>query len=187
MARGKPIAGKALPARGESRAEKEGEAEAPRGGEPGAVVIVGAGPAGLTAAYELSKRGASCTVFEMDEVVGGLSRTVEREGWRFDIGGHRFFTKVPEVEELWQEILGPDDFLRRHRLSRIYYEGTYYDYPIRLGNPAGKRMQYLFRLGIQFYRIYDTREAVYSAIVRVAADICCAEENLATAINPAAG
>ncbi len=101
---------------------------------PGQVVVVGAGPAGLTAAYELAKRGATCTVIEMDTVVGGLSRTVEREGWRFDVGGHRFFTKVPEVESLWREILGPEDFLLRRRLSRIYYEGTYYDYPIRLGN-----------------------------------------------------
>ena len=101
---------------------------------PGLVVVVGAGPAGLTAAYELGKRGATCTVFEMDSAVGGISRTVEREGWRFDIGGHRFFTKVPEVENLWREILGPEDFLLRRRLSRIYYEGNYYDYPIRLGN-----------------------------------------------------
>ena len=101
---------------------------------PGRVVVVGAGPAGLTAAYELAKRGALCTVFEMDSVVGGIARTVEREGWRFDIGGHRFFTKVPEVESLWREILGPEDFLLRRRLSRIYYEGTYYNYPIRLGN-----------------------------------------------------
>jgi len=106
----------------------------PCASRPGTVVVVGAGPAGLTAAYELAKRGATCTVFEMDTVVGGISRTVEREGWRFDIGGHRFFTKVPEVENLWREILGPEDFLPRRRLSRIYYEGTYYDYPIRLGN-----------------------------------------------------
>jgi len=104
---------------------------------PGAVVVVGAGPAGLTAAYALAKRGAVCTVLEADTVVGGISRTVERDGWRFDIGGHRFFTKVPEVESLWQEILGPEDFLLRRRLSRIYYEGTYYDYPIRLGNALG--------------------------------------------------
>ena len=59
---------------------------------------------------------------------------MEREGWKFDIGGHRFFTKVPEVENLWREILGPEDFLLRRRLSRIYYEGTYSNYPIRLGN-----------------------------------------------------
>jgi protoporphyrinogen oxidase len=125
---------KALPREREERADKVGDHETGPGCGPGAVVIVGAGPAGLTAAYELSKRGVSCTVFEMDEVVGGLSRTVEREGWRFDIGGHRFFTKVPEVKEMWQELLKPEDFIRRHRLSRIYYEGTYYDYPIRLGN-----------------------------------------------------
>jgi len=101
---------------------------------PGAVVVVGAGPAGLTAAYQLAKRGATCTVFEMDSVAGGLSRTVEREGWRFDIGGHRFFTKVREVDGLWNEILGPDDFLVRPRLSRIYFNGTYFDYPIQVGN-----------------------------------------------------
>jgi protoporphyrinogen oxidase len=100
----------------------------------GAVVVVGAGPAGLTAAYQLAKRGATCTVFEMDAMAGGLSRTVEREGWRFDIGGHRFFTKVTEVDELWREVLGPEDFLLRPRLSRIYYNGTYFDYPIRIGN-----------------------------------------------------
>ncbi len=95
------------------------------------VVVVGAGPAGLTAAYELGKRGRSCTVVEADDVVGGISRTVERDGWRFDIGGHRFFTKVPEVEELWHEILEEDEFLLRPRSSRIYYQDKFYDYPIR--------------------------------------------------------
>ena len=66
---------------------------------PGHVVIIGAGPAGLTAAYELQPRGGhTATVLEADDIVGGISRTVERDGWRFDIGGHRFFTKVPEVE-----------------------------------------------------------------------------------------
>ncbi|EQD52047.1 amine oxidase, partial [mine drainage metagenome] len=67
-------------------------------------------------------------------VVGGIARTVEREGWRFDIGGHRFFTKVPEVAALWHEILPREDFLVRPRLSRIYYGGKFFDYPIRLGN-----------------------------------------------------
>jgi protoporphyrinogen oxidase len=94
------------------------------------VVVVGAGPAGLTAAYVLAKRDVTSTVLESDSVVGGISRTAERDGWRFDIGGHRFFTKVRPVEELWFEILGPDDFLRRPRLSRIYYRGKFYDYPI---------------------------------------------------------
>ncbi len=94
------------------------------------VVVVGAGPAGLTAAYVLAKKGVTSTVLESDTVVGGISRTAEREGWRFDIGGHRFFTKVQAVEDLWFEILGPDDFLRRPRLSRVYYRGKFYDYPI---------------------------------------------------------
>ena len=98
------------------------------------VVIIGAGPAGLTAAYQLSKSGVSATVLEADEVVGGISRTVERDGWRFDIGGHRFFTKVPQVEALWHEILPDEDFLMRPRLSRIFYEGKYYDYPLKASN-----------------------------------------------------
>jgi len=95
------------------------------------VVVIGAGPAGLTAAYELVKRRQPVVVLEADEVVGGISRTVERDGWRFDIGGHRFFTKVRPVEALWHEILPDDDFLVRPRLSRIYYGGKFYAYPIR--------------------------------------------------------
>jgi protoporphyrinogen oxidase len=99
------------------------------------VVIIGAGPAGLTAAYQLAKRhGTPSTVLEADSVVGGISRTAERDGWRFDIGGHRFFTKVKPVEDLWFEILGPDDFLRRPRMSRIFYRGKFYDYPISAMN-----------------------------------------------------
>ena len=97
------------------------------------VVIVGAGPAGLTAAYELSKQGTTGTIIEADEVVGGIARTVEREGYRFDIGGHRFFTKVPEIERLWDEMLG-EPMLLRPRLSRIYYDGKFYDYPLKAGN-----------------------------------------------------
>ena len=98
------------------------------------VVIIGAGPAGLTAAYQLSKEGLASTILEADTVVGGISRTAQREGWRFDIGGHRFFTKVQPVEDLWFEILGPDDFLRRPRMSRIYYDGKFYDYPLVASN-----------------------------------------------------
>jgi protoporphyrinogen oxidase len=94
------------------------------------VVIIGAGPAGLTAAYMLTKRGVGATVLEADTVVGGISRTTERDGWRFDIGGHRFFTKVKPVEDLWFEILGADDFLRRPRMSRLIYRGRFYDYPL---------------------------------------------------------
>ncbi len=95
------------------------------------IVVIGAGPAGLTAAYELAKAGRTCDILEATDVVGGISQTAEREGWRFDIGGHRFFTKVKPVEELWHEILEDDEFLTRPRMSRIYYQGKYYDYPIR--------------------------------------------------------
>ena len=95
------------------------------------VVIIGAGPAGLTAAYQLTKAHVIPVVLEADSVVGGISRTAEAEGWRFDIGGHRFFTKVTPVEDLWHEILSDDEFLSRPRMSRIYYQGKYYDYPIK--------------------------------------------------------
>jgi len=95
------------------------------------VAIIGAGPAGLTAAYLLSKKGYKVTVIEKDpKYVGGISRTVEHEGFRFDIGGHRFFSKSQEVVDLWNEIL-PDDFIQRPRMSRIYYEGKFYSYPLR--------------------------------------------------------
>jgi len=97
-------------------------------------VVIGAGPAGLTAAYKLSQAGVPCTVLEGDAIVGGISRTAEREGWRFDIGGHRFFTKVPEVEALWHEILPDEDFLMRPRMSRIFYNGKLYDYPLKASN-----------------------------------------------------
>ncbi len=102
--------------------------------EANPIVVIGGGPAGLTAAYEIVKRGGSVIVYEGDSVVGGISRTVERDGWRFDIGGHRFFTKVKEVEELWHEILPDEDFLLRPRMSRIFYDGKYYDYPLKAGN-----------------------------------------------------
>ncbi|MDQ3570925.1 MAG: NAD(P)/FAD-dependent oxidoreductase [Actinomycetota bacterium] len=98
------------------------------------VVIIGAGPAGLTAAYQLTKRGKVATILEADTVVGGISRTAERDGWRFDIGGHRFFTKVKPVEDLWLEILGEDDFLMRPRMSRIYYNNKFFDYPLKAMN-----------------------------------------------------
>jgi protoporphyrinogen oxidase len=95
------------------------------------VAIIGAGPAGLTAAYLLTKAGYSVTVIEKDpKYVGGISRTVEHDGFRFDIGGHRFFSKSREVVDLWNEIL-PDDFIQRPRMSRIYYDGKFYSYPLR--------------------------------------------------------
>jgi protoporphyrinogen oxidase len=95
------------------------------------VAVIGAGPAGLTAAYILAKGGIDVTVFESDpSLVGGISRTPEYKGYRFDIGGHRFFSKSKEVEALWDEIL-PDDMLVRPRSSRIFYRGKFFSYPLR--------------------------------------------------------
>jgi len=97
------------------------------------VVVIGAGPAGLTAAFDLTRRGVPTVVFDQDDQVGGLAKTVVYKGFRFDIGGHRFFTKVSSVRDLWHELLG-DDLLRRPRLSRIYYGGRFYDYPLKAAN-----------------------------------------------------
>jgi protoporphyrinogen oxidase len=95
------------------------------------VLIIGAGPAGLTAGYLLTKAGKTVAIIERDPVyVGGISRTVHYKDFSFDIGGHRFFSKAKEVVELWNEIL-PDDFIDRPRLSRIYYGGKYYSYPLK--------------------------------------------------------
>src|ERR1700716_2660964 len=94
------------------------------------VFIIGAGPAGLTAAYCLTEQMQSVAVIEKDPVyVGGISRTVRYKDFLFDIGGHRFFSKAKEVVDLWHEIL-PDDFITRPRLSRIYYGGKFYSYPL---------------------------------------------------------
>ena len=95
------------------------------------IVVIGAGPAGLTAAFQLHKYGVASTILEADDMVGGISRTAQRDGWRFDIGGHRFFTKVRAVEDLWHEILPDDDFLMRPRKSRIFYKGRFLEYPLR--------------------------------------------------------
>ncbi|MCA1636953.1 MAG: NAD(P)/FAD-dependent oxidoreductase [Acidobacteria bacterium] len=110
---------------------------------PKRVAIIGAGPAGLTAAYSLLKKSkeAEVTVLEADpEYVGGISRTVKYKGFRFDIGGHRFFSKSKEVEDFWTEIL-PNDMLNRPRSSRIFYRGKFFSYPL-------KAFEALFKLGV---------------------------------------
>ena len=95
------------------------------------VAIIGAGPAGLTAAHELTLAGHDVTVLERDpEYVGGMSKTVRHNGYHFDIGGHRFFSKAQEVEDFWRRIL-PDDFLDRPRKSRIFYKGQLFSYPLK--------------------------------------------------------
>ena len=105
------------------------------------VVIIGAGPAGLTAGYLLSKEEVDVVVLEADPVyVGGISRTVTYKGFHFDIGGHRFFSKSKAVEDLWTEIL-PNDMLVRPRSSRIFYNGKFFSYPL-------KPFEALLRLGL---------------------------------------
>jgi protoporphyrinogen oxidase len=94
------------------------------------VLVLGGGPAGLTAGYLLAKVGRPVAVLEAERQVGGLAKTVEIDGYRFDLGGHRFFTKSIEVDTLWREILG-EEFLLRPRLSRIYWNGRFLDYPLR--------------------------------------------------------
>jgi protoporphyrinogen oxidase len=92
--------------------------------------VLGAGPAGLTAAYVLGLRGVPGVVYEADGVVGGIAKTIEYNGYRFDLGGHRFFTKIAQVQRLWEEVLG-EELLVRPRLSRIYYDGKYLAYPLQ--------------------------------------------------------
>ena len=105
------------------------------------VAIIGAGPAGLTAAYMLSKNYVDVTVLEADPIyVGGISRTATYKGFHFDIGGHRFFSKSKAVEDLWTEIL-PNDMLQRPRSSRIFYGGKFFAYPL-------KPFEALIKLGI---------------------------------------
>ena len=93
-------------------------------------LVLGGGPAGLTAGYLLAKRDLPVVVVEADAQVGGLAKTVVRDGYRFDLGGHRFFTKSKEVERLWHEVM-QEEFLLRPRMSRIYWNNRFLDYPLR--------------------------------------------------------
>src|SRR5215813_7802354 len=105
---------------------------------PNNVAIIGAGPAGLTAGYLLSKEGVPVTILESDPTyVGGISRTAKYKGYHFDIGGHRFFSKSKEVEDFWTEIL-PNDMLQRPRSSRIFYRGKFFSYPLKAGESLRK-------------------------------------------------
>ena len=103
--------------------------------KPDQVAIIGGGPAGLTAGYELQKQSDSFSpvVFEASAHLGGIARTESYNGYRFDIGGHRFFTKVPDVERMWHEVL-KQEFITVPRSSRIYYRGKFFDYPLNLFN-----------------------------------------------------
>jgi protoporphyrinogen oxidase/predicted dehydrogenase len=99
--------------------------------------ILGAGPAGLTSAYVLAQRGERGVVVEAENQVGGISKTVQVDGYRFDLGGHRFFTKLAPVEKMWEEALG-EEMLIRPRLSRIYYNGKYFEYPLTAKDVVGR-------------------------------------------------
>jgi protoporphyrinogen oxidase len=101
------------------------------------IAVLGAGPAGLTAGYALARSACPVVVLEADTQVGGIARTVVRDGYRFDLGGHRFFTKSEEVQQLWEDVLG-DELLVRDRLSRIFWRGRFIDYPLQLADVVRK-------------------------------------------------
>src|SRR3954452_17760702 len=130
------------------------------------VLVLGGGPAGLTAGYLLAKAGKPVVVVEAEDQLGGLAKTVvDPEGYRFDLGGHRFFTKAKEVDDLWHEIMG-DEFLQRPRQSRIFWNGKFLDYPLN-GTDVIKKLGpvELVRAGLSY---------VYAAIFKRNAP----EENL---------
>ena len=105
------------------------------------ILIVGAGPAGLTAGYILAENGYKVEIIEQNsKYVGGISRTEEFKGFRFDIGGHRFFSKSKEINLLWEKIL-PKNFRTRDRKSRIFFNKNFFNYPLDL-------IEVIFKLGI---------------------------------------
>ncbi|MGC8786391.1 MAG: FAD-dependent oxidoreductase, partial [Anaerolineae bacterium] len=121
--------------------------------------MIGAGPAGLAAAYELATHGICPIVIEKADQVGGIARTEVYKGYRFDIGGHRFFTKIPQIQTLWEAMLGSD--LRRvQRLSRIYYRGCFFHYPLSLWNTLsnlGLRESVLILLSYLYARLHPSK------------------------------
>jgi protoporphyrinogen oxidase/predicted dehydrogenase len=121
---------------GPERSSTRGDVDSDQGGSIG-TAILGAGPAGLSAAYVYARRGRPAAVFEADGTAGGIAKTIEFNGYRFDLGGHRFFTKLAPVQRLWEEMLG-ENFVRRPRLSRIYYNGKFFSYPIAAKDVVGR-------------------------------------------------
>jgi len=116
------------------------------------VVIMGAGPAGLAAGIELIKNGHRVEIYEAENQVGGISKTLKWKGYRFDIGGHRNYTKSPEVDKFWDDILGKDH-LKRSRLSRIYYKGKFFSYPLEpLNAISGLGIFETFLIGLSYLR-----------------------------------
>ena len=97
----------------------------------GKVAVIGAGPAGLSCALELLKAGYAVDIFELDDRVGGMGRTIEVLGQRADLGPHRFFSKLDEVNSFWQQGMAAHDFITEQRLSRILYNGKFFDYPLK--------------------------------------------------------
>jgi protoporphyrinogen oxidase len=134
-------------------------------------LIIGAGPAGLTAAYELVKQGYKPIIIEKTSDIGGISKTVVHNGNRMDMGGHRFFTKSKKVKDFWLEILpvatlveaqtNDDIMLERNRLSRILYLGKFFDYPITLSFKTIKNLGTLRMIKIGFsyirYAVFPIR------------------------------
>lgn len=116
------------------------------------IVIIGAGPAGLTAGYELIKNGYEVVILESDSLIGGISKTIDYKGNKIDLGGHRFFSKIPEVNRWWSDVL-KDDFLKRDRKSRIFYERKFYDYPISLNMTTLRNLGFykIIKIGITYF------------------------------------